>query len=152
MPPRFSTIIFSRLEEEGLMRSLFWLHQQSSSSNTSKMMFDPTTALKAIKSVEDDGSAETLQNFPICTALSPSAKSLKIPASTYSSHTCLVRNNGLCKRPSLEYASTAAGTMSKRLSLDSGYAGSSNEETGCNIGVRMASIEDDVDDNHIHAR
>ena len=151
MPPRFSTIIFSRLEEEGLMRSLFWLHQQSSSSNTSKMMFDPTTALKTIKSVEDDGSAETLQNFPICTALSPSAKSLKIPASTYSSHTCLVQNNGLCKRPSLEYASTAAGTMSKRLSLDSGYAGSSNEETGSNIGVRMASIEDD-DDNHIHAR
>ena len=151
MPPRFSTIIFSRLEEEGLMRSLFWLHQQSSSSNTSKMMFDPSTALKAIKSVED-GSAETLQNFPICTALSPSAKSLKIPASTYSSHTCLVQNNGLCKRPSLEYASTAAGTMSKRLSLDSGYAGSSNEETGSNIGVRMASIEDDVDDNHIHAR
>ena len=124
------------------MRSLFWLHQQSSSSNTSKMMFDPTTALKAIKSVEDDGSAETLQNFPICTALSPSAKSLKIPASTYSSHTCLVQNNGLCKRPSLDYAE---GTMSnsKRLSLDSGYAGSSNGETGSNIGV-MASVDDHV--------
>ena len=53
---------------------------------------------------------------------------------------CL-QNDSLCKRPSLDY-----GTMSnsKRLSLDSGYAGSSNEENGSNIGV-MASIDD-----HIH--
>ena len=120
------------------MRSLFWLQQQSKA----KMMVDPATALKAIKSVEDVDGAETLQNFPICSALSPSAKSLKIPVSAYTS-TCSLQNNGLCKRPSLDYAE---GTISnsKRLSLDSGYAGSSNGETGSNIGV-MASVDD-----HIH--
>ena len=121
------------------MRSLFWLQQQSKA----KMMVDPTTALKAIKSVEDVDGAETLQNFPICSALSPSAKSLKIPVSAYTTSTCSsLQNNGLCKRPSLDYAE---GTISnsKRLSLDSGYAGSSNGETGSNIGV-MASVDDHV--------
>ena len=65
------------------MRSLFWLQQQHQTK--AKMMVDPTTALKTIKSVEDVDGAETLQNFPICSALSPSAKSLKIPVSAYSS-------------------------------------------------------------------
>ena len=122
------------------MRSLFWLQQQSKA----KMMVDPATALKAIKSVEDVDGAETLQNFPICSALSPSAKSLKIPVSAYTS-TCSLQNNGLCKRPSLDYAEEGTSmSNSKRLSLDSGYAGSSNGETGSNIGV-MASVDD-----HIH--
>ena len=121
------------------MRSLFWLQQQSKA----KMMVDPATALKAIKSVEDVDGAETLQNFPICSALSPSAKSLKIPVSAYTS-TCSLQNNGLCKRPSLDYAEGTSMSNSKRLSLDSGYAGSSNGETGSNIGV-MASVDD-----HIH--
>ena len=65
-------LVFTRLEEEGLMRSLFWLQQSNAT-------VDPTTVLKA---AAENVREEALQSFPICTALSPSAKSLKIPVNS----------------------------------------------------------------------
>ena len=54
------------------MRSLFWLQQSNAT-------VDPTTVLKA---AAENVREEALQSFPICTALSPSAKSLKIPVNS----------------------------------------------------------------------
>ena len=83
-------------------------------------------ALKA-KEVHEEAAAEASLSLPICTALSPSARSLKIPisASAVPVNKCLPPNNG-----------------SKRGSLDSGYADSTNDS---NIG-----IEDGGGETHAH--
>ena len=118
------------------MRSLFWLQQQQQPSTkggckapTNTSLVDPMTAaaLKAAKEVNEEATiAAASLSLPICTALSPSARSLKIPisASAVPVNKCLP-NNG-----------------SKRGSLDSGYADSTNDS---NIG-----IEDEGGETHAH--
>ena len=119
------------------MRSLFWLQQQQQQplpkgggckAPTNTSLVDPMTAaaLKA-KEVHEEAAAAASLSLPICTALSPSARSLKIPisASAVPVNKCLPPNNG-----------------SKRGSLDSGYADSTNDS---NIG-----IEDGGGETHAH--
>ena len=120
------------------MRSLFWLQQQQQQqplpkggckAPTNTSLVDPMTAaaLKAKEVHEEATTAAASLSLPICTALSPSARSLKIPisASAVPVNKCLPPNNG-----------------SKRGSLDSGYADSTNDS---NIG-----IEDGGGETHAH--
>ena len=64
-----------------------------------------------LKTTGADGKSRA--DFPICTALSPSAKAIKVPKKNYIHE----------RKPLLEQAG-------KRLSLDSGYAEGEEEEEG----------------------
>ena len=89
-------LLKTRREEEDLMKKLFWLNSSTSPK--------ATTAFKVKAESEAEEAEQASSRFPICTALSPSAKAAKAVA--------MVSKMGTKDQ--------------KRPSLDSGYADSND--------------------------
>ena len=99
-------MIMLKRDEEDLMPQLFWLNSSSSSPSLSPSQSQVSKKVQAIfkaspSQLLEQEAAGSQADFPICSALSPSAKAIKIP----------LHGEKLDKKLS-----------EKRLSLDSGYA------------------------------